>query len=243
MTNNKPDYQEQIIVNKKLLFVSNMRIFATFLLMVITFFFISYSNWHYAKPVTGESMQPTINTEWNDGALRDNYDIVLVNRNTVPRRGNIIIVNFNEFKEQFGVPKVSLLIKRVIALSGDTLNMQWIDSELVITVNGEILHENFESPTSAYSCYTTFASRKHISGTDWVTVSEGTDLNEQSDGTITIPEGYYFALGDNRGISLDGSEFGPLPNYTVLGIVDTIVPSGTLLNWILRNIFGIAMVW
>lgn len=240
MANNKPDYREPVIVNKKLLFVTYLRFSTTFLLILIMLFFVNYSNWHYALPVKGYSMQPTVNAQWyENGEDYNKYDIVLVKYNNTPNRGDIIIVDFNEFKDQFD-PDVSLLLKRVIALSGDTLNIQWIDNELVITVNGEVLNESFDSPTYAHSCYTTFQNKKH-NGVDWVTKSKGIDLNEQTDGTITIPAGYYFALGDNRGNSLDGSEFGPLPNYTVLGVVDTIVPNATFLNWLLRNLFGIVL--
>lgn len=242
MSTKNPNYQENIVVNKALSLVTTLRVAATFLLMLFVVFVIAYSSMHYAKPVTGQSMQPTINPYWLDTEEnRENYDIVLINRNCKPSRGDIIIVDFTEFQEQFSVD-ATLLIKRVIALSGDTLNLQWIDSELVITVNGKVLKENFESPSGGLSCYNTFHNKRAINGEPWEVVSKGIDINEQPDGTITIPDGYYFALGDNRGISNDSSEFGPLPNHTIIGVVDTIEPSGTLLNWILRNIFGI-VVW
>lgn len=80
-------------------------------------------------------------------------------------------------------------IKRVIALEGDHVKIE--DNK--VYVNGEILKEDYLS-------------------TDVVTVS-----NVFND--FIVPEGYVFAMGDNRTKSTDCREFGCIPLEKIEGIV------------------------
>lgn len=85
------------------------------------------------------------------------------------------------------------LIKRVIALPGDTISIQ---NERVY-VNGRQIEEPYiKSPTNL------------IPGGS---VIEGAQ--------ITIPEGSMFVMGDNRGASSDSREFGPVPETLLIGQV------------------------
>ncbi len=123
--------------------------------------------------VDGDSMLPS----YKDG------DMLLLDANEdTYRRGNVVVV------DRYSDPP---LIKRVIAVGGDTLT---IDDDGVVTVNGKVLKE------------------KYIRGK--------TVLNN-FDGEVTVPHGYLFVMGDNRSISKDSrsDEIGLISEKDVVGRV------------------------
>ncbi len=109
--------------------------------------------------VDGESMMPTL----NDG------DWLTVRAiNTEINRGDIVVVTQpNSLNEP--------LIKRVIAVGGDTLKIDFHTGE--VEVNGEVIDEPY--------------------------IMAPTQNPGDFDKPIKIPEGYVFVMGDNRNHSLD----------------------------------------
>jgi signal peptidase I len=85
-----------------------------------------------------------------------------------------------------------LFLKRIVAVGGDTLSIK--DGQAI--VNGEPQDEtDFIAPCGGgYEC----------------------NLPK----TITIPSGYFFTLGDNRGESDDSRYWGPVPAAWIVGRVD-----------------------
>lgn len=82
-------------------------------------------------------------------------------------------------------------IKRVIGLPKERIKIL----KGYVYINGEMLNE-------PYLVDKTIA----LPGN---TIQEGVE--------ITIPEGYYFVMGDNRPHSSDSREFGPIPNNLIIG--------------------------
>jgi signal peptidase I len=111
-----------------------------------------------------------------------------------PRRGDIVI--FRSPKQ----PTVDL-VKRLVALPGDTV--QAIDKQLYVN--------NQRVEDSTYVVHKdphTFSDRP------------GVDLERrQRDnfGPLTVPEDYYFCLGDNRDQSYDSRYWGPVPRRYLKG--------------------------
>ncbi len=87
----------------------------------------------------------------------------------------------------FYYDETKYLIKRVIGLPGE--HIAYKDNKLY--VNGEYVEENKESITKDF------------------------DLKEL--GYDTIPDGYYFVLGDNRTNSLDSREIGLIKKSDIIG--------------------------
>ena len=230
-----------IMVDKPLERISIFRGILSIFLVVLLFFIFSYCLHHDAVIVTGPSMQPTINV---DADNKTTYDIVFVNKTTNFKRGDIVIIDFEDYSSVNPT-----IIKRVIATEGDTVNIKWDEQNQKLLVYlkkaGEdefrLLEENYikkdpndpsKDDPEAIDCATSFASKNN-----WEVDAQY--INE--DGSVTIPKGYFFFLGDNRGESWDGSEVGPLSSDRVLGVVDSIVPNGTLLNTILKEVFGLKL--
>ncbi len=85
-----------------------------------------------------------------------------------------------------------VLIKRVVAGPGDTLALK--DGRTVL--NGVEAEESFIAPCAPDA--------------------EGCDLPE----AVTVPDGEYYLLGDNRGSSDDSRFWGPVPAGWIFGRVD-----------------------
>ena len=109
--------------------------------------------------VNGPSMQPTLhNGDW----------LALRSVNTSVQRGDIVVVTQpNTLNEP--------LIKRVIAVAGDTLDINF--AEGTVSVNGEVLTEPY--------------------------IQEPTYRMFDVAFPITVPEGKIFVMGDNRNDSLE----------------------------------------
>ena len=79
-------------------------------------------------------------------------------------------------------------IKRVVAVRGDRLTVL----EGSVYMNGKLQKESFAQPRPG--CGICNLPRE-----------------------ITIPKGYYFMMGDNRGESADSREWGPVPKKWIIG--------------------------
>lgn len=88
-----------------------------------------------------------------------------------PQRGDIVVIN--RYAEE-------PLIKRVIAVPGDTID---IDNQGTVWLNGAVLEEPYLDP-------------------DRLQNGIGTPRNQFS-GPLTVPDGYLFVMGDNRMNSKD----------------------------------------
>lgn len=112
--------------------------------------------------VSGSSMVPTLSSG----------DWLLISQSTkAPERGDIVVVNDTA---QLHEP----IIKRVIAVAGDTINIDYETSTVYINgseVSEPYILEAMEQPLNR--------SLLRL--------------------PLTVPEGYVFVMGDNRNISLD----------------------------------------
>ena len=134
--------------------------------------------------VSGRSMMPTLKD--SDQLLVDKISLKFSDIN----RGDIVTLDASDFdKHIFGDER--LLVKRVIALPGDTLD--FVNGKVI--VNGEILNETY--------------------------LSEGTLTHPPINwkGAITISENHYYVLGDNRENSSDSRIFGAVPRDSIDGKV------------------------
>ena len=109
------------------------------------------------------------------------------------RRGDIVVFKYPEQPERD-------FIKRVIGLPGETLELK----EKKVYINGTPLDEP----------YVHFLFPGDAASGD---VGEGTFDVRRSYGPVTVPDGHYFMMGDNRDNSQDSRYWGFMPREYVKG--------------------------
>ncbi len=239
----KIDYEEsaRLIEKKSVKITTYLNIISGTLLLLMLITMMIWCFYHEAKVVSGESMQPTINATYSE--YENKFDIVIINKTHKISRQDIAIIDFSEYN------KDELIIKRVIATAGDTIKIVWNSekqkSEVYLKKKGEenlvLLDEPYTQSIrrlDGNTCAKTFgigSSTGQYNSYQW----DGYTLND--DGSITILDGYFFALGDNRELSLDSSEVGPFRLSYVCGVVDTLEKDGSVMNKLLRSIFNFGL--
>jgi signal peptidase I len=150
--------------------------------------------------IPSPSMVPTLDV--GDRILVDkiSYDLHSVHR------GDIVV--FKRPATDTSDPSVNDLVKRVVAVPGDTVS----------SVN-DMLYINGHPQSEPYLPAGTATTGK-FSCTPWV--------NNTSQ-SCTIPQGQYWVMGDNRGDSKDSRYFGPIKGSLVVGrVVVRVWPIGSL---------------
>ena len=171
--------------------------------------------------VPSNSMMPTLLT--GDFIVVNKFDygfrLPITNSKLVefskPNRGDVIVFRYPNYEKNPGYSGVDF-IKRIVATPGDVIS--YSDDQLVI--NGEILEMNNIGP------YLGVDSGKAMN--NYELVQEVVDSlpheillkpSGHSKGIpeITIPEGHYFVMGDNRAHSSDSRFWGFVPEEYIIG--------------------------
>lgn len=133
-----------------------------------------------------------------------NRDVLLVwMLKDQPENGDIIVADTAEDSVMAG----QKIVKRVIATEGQTIQIRY--AENAVYVDGVLLEENYinleeSDPMIAY----------------------------YEDIDLTVPEGYVFAMGDNRNHSMDSrdSQIGLIAKDEILGVKIARIPLGKWLE-------------
>lgn len=170
-----------------------------------------YSYIFVITPITGTSMNPTI----------DNGENVLVSYLDNIDQFDVVVLKVTP-EDNFEVFESSYYIKRIIGLPGQTVT--WIDK--VLTIDGEVVNESFFpddyldsiSVSNSSNFYGNFRYKE----------------NNEIKNSFVIPEGYYFVMGDNRhdGGSKDSRLIGLIPEKNIVGVAKChlkgIIPWGKI---------------
>lgn len=137
------------------------------------------------------------------------------------QRGDIIVFSFpadspeqiNCGESQYGRD----FVKRVIALPGETVEIK----NKQVFINGELM------PQQDYEVYGDFIRPQlniTISQEEYQALWEGRELEDylgiylrDSFGPVTVPQGMYLGIGDNRDFSCDSRFWGPVPEENIKG--------------------------
>ena len=141
-----------------------------------------------------------------------------------PQRGDIAV---------FYSPHDGLrLVKRVIGLPGDTVEMR--NEQLFL--NGEPvkyapLDESVSSQVAGAERGASLFATEQLPARPHAVMATPSLLATRSFGPVTVPEGEYFMLGDNRDNSFDSRFWGCVPRKQILGRATAVVISLDRDNW------------
>ena len=127
-----------------------------------------------------------------------------------PKRGDVFVFRFPENpKEDY--------IKRVIGLPGDEITYR----NKTLFINGKEIAESYLGPYTGPSEPTRSMAgaqvkAEQLDGVDH-RIMELPQIQVGHEGTWKVPDGYYFAMGDNRDNSLDSRFWGFVPEANLVG--------------------------
>jgi signal peptidase I len=127
-----------------------------------------------------------------------------------PKRGDVFVFRYPENpKEDY--------IKRVIGLPGDEITYR----NKTLFINGKEIPESYVGPYTGPSEPTNRMAGaqvklEQLDGVDH-RIMELPQLQIGHEGTWKVPDGYYFAMGDNRDNSLDSRFWGFVPEANLVG--------------------------
>ncbi|MBV7540154.1 signal peptidase I [Acidovorax sp. sic0104] len=198
------------------------------LLLCFGIFRTAVADWN---PIPSGSMRPTLLEGDVVFVNRLAYDLkvpltdVVVARLGDPARGDVVT---------FSSPlDGTRLIKRIAALPGDTVEMR----DEVLYLNGQAAR--YEAPEAVTEHLAELGA--DVRATRWTERLQGHERRVQwlqgvtahsSFGPVTVPEGQYLVLGDNRDNSADSRFIGFVPRHLLIGQARRVLVSADILdNW------------
>lgn len=132
-----------------------------------------------------------------------------------PQRGDLIVFRSPENRH-------ARYLKRIVATEGDTVEVK--DGQLYVN-GGKCTRQDLGARTvrsqgrevSGRVCIETNGSATYP-----VFVGDAESRPAQAAVRVTVPKHHCFVLGDNRPLSTDSREFGPIPLTSVIGRVDYV---------------------
>ena len=134
-----------------------------------------------------------------------------------PERGDIVVLQ--------SPADDARLVKRVVGLPGDTIGL----SAGALVVNG-VPAAYSPLPQGMVTALTfeeelPILAEERLGNASHAVMLSRHALSRRNLGSITVPEGHYFVMGDNRDQSLDSRHFGPVDRTRIVGKATTVAAS------------------
>ena len=174
------------------LFLKFLREWGVFILF-ITFFLLTRLFLWLPVQVDGHSMDPT---------LADRQRVIVLKHTSIERFDIVVAKEVEE-------GKTKQIVKRVIGMPGDTITYQ----NDKLTVNGKEVKEKYLKEFQAAFAKDKLQQLAKDAKAFTVNAEGNTTF------TVTVPEGKYFLLGDNRIVSKDSRAVGYFDESALVGEV------------------------
>ena len=196
-------------INKKLVRYWKEWKISLFCILVISCLRSSFADWNYVP--TG-SMKPTIEPGDKLFVNKMAYDLRVpftktrLFEHSTPERGDVIV---------FECPydPATTFVKRLIGLPGDLIEVE----HGFIKINGEPLNISVDDQETLIKVLSVGGFYTESLGEKTYTVRRVPTRNEIPPVRVRLPEGQFFAMGDNRDESGDSRSWGFVPKENIWG--------------------------
>lgn len=134
-----------------------------------------------------------------------------------PARGDIVVC--------FSPDDGTRLVKRVVGLPGDTIELQ----NEVLVINGVRQQYSLQDATShardIFEDPSPMVALEHLDGADHLVLALPNRIARRNFGPCTVPAGSYFLMGDSRDNSRDSRFFGPVARKEIVGKAERVIVS------------------
>lgn len=148
-----------------------------------------------------------------DPTLRDRETLMVLLHSKIDRF-DIVVANSVDEKGE-----TKKIVKRVIGMPGDVVNF----NNDVLTVNGKVIDEPYVAEYLAAfkkdKLQETYNYNSYFQELALKSQTFTTDANFNSNFTVTVPEGQYFLVGDDRIVSKDSRHVGTYSEESLVGEV------------------------
>lgn len=180
-----------------------------FYCIVVSLALILFSSITIECEVNGSSMYPTLNNNYGS----NKNDVVFVNiYDKDVTYGDIVVVQTSKEK----------IIKRVVGMSGDEIDIVKVNNEYLLERNGEIIKETYICQNINPSTPTLSQNGMDSTYLSFQGLKESNPLEFSLDGKYVVPKDSIFVLGDNRTVSQDSSYYGAFSIENLVGRVEYI---------------------
>ena len=159
--------------------------------------------WHAVR-VEGHSMDPT---------LAEGQHLVVFNHNQIDRFDIVVASETDDDGKEKNI------VKRVIGMPGDQLEFK----QDTLLINGKEVDESYLSDYKAAfqadKLQATYSYSPYFQTLAQTSAAFTVNKEGQADFSVTVPEGQYYLLGDDRIVSKDSREVGPFTAKQIKGEV------------------------
>lgn len=184
-------------------FVAFLAEWGFFIFFMLAFFASRYFIWNPVS-VDGHSMDPT---------LQHQEKLIMLKTTSIDRFDIVVASELDANGDE------KLIVKRVIGMPGDTIRYE----DDVLYINNEEVDEPYLAEYLAAfqkdKLQTIYSYNKQFQALAQAAPAFTLDASGNADFTVTIPEGQYFLLGDDRLVSLDSRSVGTFTRQDIQGEV------------------------
>lgn len=212
---------------RKTILINIVSAIATLLCVFLFLFSICFLtfNLSYVKTrVRGYSMLPTINQ--NVKSPNVDGDVVYINTREQLKQNTIVVADVDWWK-------AGSIIKRLVALPGDCVQIEDTGNTYDLKVNGKLVYskQKYDDANNLNLSVRNYYQRKYLAFINNTTTFDGNNIDHSTnigefDGKpcVVLNDDEYFLVGDNWSDAMvDCMTFGPVKKADIVGTVDWII--------------------
>lgn len=145
------------------------------------------------------------------------------------KRNDIVVIDVN--KKHNVVSEEKYYLKRIVGIPGDTMRFEYKNNEINIYINNELYDDFLYVSDDKYIDLSNYRSKQFSLSFLGSATFGYLDDNGEVITTTTIPDGFYFVLGDNWNVSHDSRAIGLIRESDIVGVTKYKIVNHIIFWW------------